>query len=267
MSPIEKTPQFYKTPGQDQEMYAVLELTKLMEWEHSARRSSLFQITHGKKLFHGFVARVHPESYHQAYAIYTVFDDFFTQPRAFVDRESSLEAEREKILALLSYYDVRYVALYNDYWHGSYQENLSRLKKMFGEPTAEHPGIHWFKVAKVPVTKSLVFPGFGMFPLNYKEDIPVRQAAIRADIKVLNIEQYVQAQIRFEGQAHHLPEEQVEISVNGDIVTTVIVGDWTEVNIPAIPLKPGDNTIRLRTNNGHRKYGIRIRNMTMELLN
>ncbi len=265
--PLEEIPAFYREISQDTEVYTILELTTLMNWPHSAVRSSLFQTTHNKKLFHGHASRVSPETYQQAYAIYPVFDDFFTQPRKFVEQESSLDADRQKILALLSYYDVRYVALYHDYWRGNYQENLSRLKKMFGEPIAEQPGIHWFKIDKVPVTQSLVYPGLGMFPLNYEQDAPARQVAIRADIKVLNIEGHAQLSIRFEGKAYHLPQEEVEISANGTVIATFSVGDWTEVKLPTIPLKPGDNTIRLRTNNGHRKYGLRMRNITIELLN
>ncbi len=178
-----------------------------------------------------------------------------------------MEATRKKISALLSYYNVRYVALYYDYWRGNYLENFERLKKLFGEVVAEHPGIFWFHVDTVPVTESVVFPGLGMFPFHYEDTIPIRPTAIQADIKILNIEKHRQVNLRFEGKAYQLPEEQVEVSVNGLLITTVMVKDWTEVNLPSMPLNPGENTIRIRTlDNGHHKYGIRMRNIEIELV-
>lgn len=266
VSPIEKTPTFYQELGQDTEQYAILELTRLMTWEHSSLRSSLFQTTHNKKLFHGHASRLSLDAHYQAYALYTTFDDFFTQPREFIENPSLLETTRKKILGLLSYYNVHYVALYQDYWHGRYPRNFKRLKKLFGKPVAEHPEISWFKVDKTPLTESIIFPGFGLFPLEYDDDMTIRQTARQADFKVLNMNQYDQMHIRFEGKSYHLPEEQVEISVNNNIITTVTVKDWTDVDIPAVPLKPGENSIRFRTTNEDRKYGIRIRNFEVKLL-
>ena len=70
----------------------------------------------------------------------------------------------------------------------------------------------------------------------------------------------------FEGKAYHLPEEQVEISVNGTPITTVTVKSWTEVDVPAVPLKAGENTIRFYTHNEDWKYGFRLRNLDVELI-
>jgi hypothetical protein len=106
-----------------------------------------------------------------------------------------------------------------------------------------------------------------MFPLQFDEDgDSIRQTARDADIKVLNVDHYQKVQLRFQGKSFQLPEEQVELYVNGTFVTTATVGDWTEVVMPAVAIKPGENTIRLRTlDNGHWKYGIRMRNIEVEL--
>jgi hypothetical protein len=269
--PIEQVPQFYRELRQDTEPYAILELTRLMKWQHSSVRSSLFQITHGKKLFHGHVSRVPPENYHQAYALYPIFDDLLTQPREYLEQpiyaNNSLRIDKDAIFDILSYYNVRYVALYSDYWHGDFQENRRRLQELFGEPLGEEFGIVLFKVAPPSTGGSVVFPGFGMFPLRFSEDdLPVRQTAYDADIQVLNLDHSQKMRIRFEGKSYALPKEQVEIYVNGKLITKVTVGDWTEISIPAVAIAPGENTIRLRTlGNGDRKYGIRIRNVTVEL--
>jgi hypothetical protein len=99
---LETAPAFYRQLGQDQDEYAILELTQLMNWNPPAARSSLFQITHGKKLFHGHVSRVSFDTYSQAYALYTVFDDLLTlPPKSFKQAEGqnlSLGADKKTIL-------------------------------------------------------------------------------------------------------------------------------------------------------------------------
>jgi len=270
--PLEKIPDFYKDLGQEQETFAILELTRLMKWEHSSVRSSLFQITHGKKLFHGHVSRIDPETYQQAYALYPMFSDLFTQPQEYMDqpvgKNLSLNDDEKSILPTLSFYNVRYIALYHDYPYGHPGERLRRLRKLLGEPVDRQLGIYLFKVEQTPITESLIFPGLGMFPLQFNEDgDSIRQPARDADIKVLNVDHYQKVRLRFQGKSYQLPEEQVEIYVNDILITTAAVGDWTEVIMPAVAIKPGENTIRLRTlDNGHWKYGIQMRDIEVELL-
>ncbi len=259
------TPEFYQELGQETETYAILELTPLMTWEHSSLRSSLFQISHNKKLFHGHSSRLSLDAHYQAYAVYTTFDDFVTQPRRFIEDEAWLDKTRKKILAMLSYYDVRYVALYNDYKHGDPSENRSRLKDLFGKPVAQHPGITWFRVDTVPVTESFTFPGFGLLPLEYDDGVAVRQTATQADYKVVNINEHTHLSLQFEGKAYEFPEEEVDIFINGDMITSVTVKDWTTVDIPDIPLVKGENTIRFITRNDDWKYGILVRHLEMTL--
>jgi hypothetical protein len=273
VTPPEKTPDFYKELGQDSETYAILELTKLMNWQISSVRSALFQISHGKKLFHGHASRISPATYRQAYAIYTVFDDLFTRPRKYLNQsipgDFSLTTHKQTISELLSYYNVKYIALYYDYWHGDFQENRRRLQELFEDPVRKEQGIVWFKVEQVPVSESLIFPGFGMFPLRFREgEVPARQAARNADIKIINLNNYKELRIQFEGRSYNLPEEQVEIYVNDTLVSTETIGeDWTEVTLPSVAIKPEENTIHFRTlENGDRKYGIRLRNVKVDLL-
>jgi len=250
VKPTKETPDFYKELGQDSETYAILELTLLTELPHAARRSSLFQITHKKKLFNGFVARVSPETYNQAYRLYRVFDDFLTQPPEYLEQPdpSVLKVDKKALLSMLSYYNVRYVALYHDYKHGRFRENKRRLSKFFGEPIAKEQGIYLFKVDGPSILESVVFPGRGMFPLHVKPDgTLLRKASRDADIRVLNVKQHQKLQLRFQGQSSILPEKiRVQIFVNDELITTVNVGDWVDVATPAVAIKLGENTIRLR---------------------
>jgi hypothetical protein len=272
--PVEGAPDFYKKIGQDPETYAILELTQLMNWVPASVRASLFQTIHEKKLFQGHASRVPFETYHQAYALYIVFGDLFTQPQEHVqtnDRNLSLGANKEAINALLSFYNVRYVALYNDFWYGDYQGNWNRLREVFGDPIDKQKGIALFKVDNTTLSANLVFPGFGLSPPQLAKDgIPIRQAARSADIKLLNVNQSQKVQIRFQGQSYDAPkEDQVQIFVNDTLVTTATIGDWTEVTIPPVAIEPGENTIKFRmpgTNYDNWKYGFFLRNVEIELL-
>jgi hypothetical protein len=226
-----------------------LELTKLGSWEHASVRSSLFQITHGKPLFHGHVSRVPFENYYQAYALYTVFYDLFTQPQEYFDQtDFSFETHQRKILALLSVYKVRYVALYYDYWHGGFTENLRRLQYVFGEPVGTDSGMRFFKVLAVAETKNVVFPGFGMGPLRFQPyETPIRPVVRNGEVKILNLVQQQTGRIRLQVKSSAYPEEKpVEILLNGKMVAALKVGDWTDVNLPAVPLQPAENTITFR---------------------
>lgn len=273
ITPVEQTPEFYVQCGEQDENYAILEITRPMNWSYSSTRSSLFQITHEKKLFHGHVSRVSRDTYYQAYSLYTVFDDLFTLPDQHFSSSSGAElsfmADRDAFFALLSFYDVRYVALYYDYWTGTFKQNRKRLERIFGEPLEpSYGGMEFFEVPRTPLEHNLVFPGFGMLPLQFYEGSKTfRQTATIAEIKMLNVEKLPEMQLRFEGESYRLPQEKVEISLNGTLLTTVKISDWTDVIIPAAPIQPGENTIRLHTvNNGDEKYGIYVRNLSVEFL-
>ncbi len=271
INPVEETPNFYKELGRDSETYAILELTRLTELEHAARRSSLFQITHEKKLFNGFVARVSSESYEQAYRLYRVFDDFFKQPRESLEQPdfSILKVDKNTLLTMLSYYNVRYVALYHDYRHGWFHENQERLSKLFGQPIAKESGIYLFKVKPSPILESVVFPGRGMFPLRTNADgTLLRQASKDTDIWILNLNQYQKLRFQFEGQSTILPEEvHLQIFVNDELVKTVPVGDWTEITTPLVNIIPGENIVTLRVPDIEDWWvGIYMRNINVELL-
>ena len=274
IAPLETTPAFYKQLGQDKEEYAILELTKLMNWEHSAARSSLFQTTHGKKLFHGHVSRVSLETYHQAYALYTVFNDLLTCPPEKLVSAAGQNlfwgGDKKAITAMLSFYNVRYVALYYDYWYGNYEENRNRLQRLFGKPVSEEHGICLFKVDQTPLSENLVFPGFGISPLEFRADGSIlRKTARSADFKLLNVAQAQKVQIRFQGQSSFLPkEERVQIVVNETLATTATIGDWTDVTIPPVAIGPGENTIKFRmldTNSENWKHGMTLRNLEVKV--
>jgi hypothetical protein len=247
---VEKTPNFYKKLRQDSEPYAILELTRLTELEHAARRSCLFQITHEKKLFNGFVARVSSASYYQAYRLHRIFDDLFVQPLEYLEQPDSsiLKLDRNALLTILSYYHVRYVALYHDYRHGRFHENKRRLMQLFGQPLPEERGIYLFKVDSPPVSESVAFPGWGMFPIHIKPNgILLRQASKDSDIRVLNLDQHQTLRFRFQGQSAFAPEEfRIQIFVNNKLITTANIGDWVDVVTPPVPIHPGENIIRLR---------------------
>ncbi len=274
VTPVDKTPEFYKELGQEQADYAILEITRPMVWSFASTRASLFQISHGKKLFHGHVSRVSLDTYHQAYLLYPVFDDLFTRPQEKLSRANgrgiSLGADSEAISALLSFYNVKYVALFYDYWTGEFEENRAKLQSLFGKAVGKpYGGMAVFQVEKTPVSENLVFPGLGMFhPEFYPDHPPFRKTANNADIKLINVEGSTKVRIRFEGKRYKLAKEQVEISVNGTLIdTATIVREWTEVNIPPVPVNPGENTIRLRTlDNDDRKYGIYVRNFEIEFI-
>jgi hypothetical protein len=273
ITPIEKTPEFYKELGKDTEPYAILELTKLGIWEHASVRSSLFQITHGKQLFHGHVSRVPFEKYYQAYALYTVFDDLFTQPQEYFDQtDFAFETHQRKILALLSFYKVRYVTLYYDYWHGGFTENLRRLQQVFGEPIGTDGGMRFFKVPAVQETKNVIFPGFGMEPLHFQpNETPIRPVVRNGEVKILNIERQQTGRIRLQVKSAAYPEEKpLEILLNGKIVAALNVGDWTDVNLPPVPLQLAENTITFRiagTGYDNWKDGVYAPNIDLYLRN
>ncbi len=281
VNPIEPTPAFYKTLGQDTETYAILELTRQMNWVHSSVRSSLFQISHEKKLFHGHASRVSPETYQQAYLLYPVIDDFLMLPQEQAEHATTLRDTQERICALLSYYDVRYVTLYSDYPRGSYEDNLDRLTLLFGEPVdtqsevfwqfgtsqAKQPDMALFNVEYRPLAGNIIFPGTGMRPLDYQQEIPYRVTGRFADYKVLNVENASGMTLHLQGKAYKLPEEQVNIFSNGEFLTTATVSEWTDLTIPSVPLKPGENTIRFETlENRDPKYGIYLRDVAAEFI-
>lgn len=254
VTPVEKTPPFYSKLGHDPDDYAILEITKLMNWQHSAVRSSLFQITHQKRLFHGHVTRISFDTYYQAYALYPIFDDLFTQPEKYLisapNPGISLQNRQTAIRAALSFYNVRYVTLYDDYWHGNYRENRQRLADVLGPPVAEQPGMTFFKVKQTPLTKTIVFPGFGTEPLIFKDHaIPYRKTSRDTEIKILNVDKRA---IRLQFQAKNFAspaEDQFDVVLNGAPLATVTIRDWTEVDLPPLPLVPGENTLKLRMPN------------------
>lgn len=274
VSAIETPPAFYKQLAQDHEPYAILELTKLMNWEHSAARSSLFQIAHEKKVFHGHVSRVSFDTYRQAYAMYTVFDDLLTIPPKYLAQAAgqilSLGDDQNAIAAMLSFYNVRYVTLYSDYWYGkSYEENRARLQRIFGEPVSEENGMCLFKVKPVQASTNIAFPGLGMFPLMYEDDVAVRHITRSADMKILNVNQAQNVQMQFQARSDLFPkEERVQILVNDSLIMTAAVNDWTPVTIPAAALAPGENTIEFHMITEHSenwKQGMFLRNLEVKV--
>jgi hypothetical protein len=271
---VEEAPAFYKQLAQDHETYAILEITQLMNWVHPSVRASLFQITHGKKLFHGHVSRIPFETYQQAYALYTMFDDLFTQDRAHLNliagQNLSLGNNQQAIKQILSCYHVRYVTLYADYWFGNYQENRVRLQQLFGEPVWEQGGVSVFKVEQTPITENFVFPGFGMYALTFGEQgVAVRRTTRSADIKLLNVTQAQNVQLRFQGHSYLFPkEERVQIFVNNTLVTTETIGNWTEISIPPVAIVPGENTIKFRMisqTSDNWKHGMFLRNIEVTM--
>jgi hypothetical protein len=170
---------------------------------------------------------------------------------------------------MLSYYNVRYVVLYPDYLHGSFQENFRRLSDFFGQPIAKERGMYLFQVNNVPVLESLVFPGHGMFPLQINADgTMLRQASIDGDIRVLNVNEYEKLQLRFQGRSNSLPEKiRVQIFVNDELATTTSIGDWTEVITPPVAIKSGENIIRFRMPDiTDWTVGVQMRNISVDLL-
>jgi hypothetical protein len=140
------------------------------------------------------------------------------------------------------------VTLYVDYWYGNYGENRARLQALLGDPVGEEHGLCLFKVERTPTAKNIVFPGFGMFPLEFgKDGVAIRRATRSADIKLLNVTQAQNVQLRFQGRSYLFPkEERVQIFVNNTLVTTETIGNWTEISIPPVAIVPGENTIKFR---------------------
>ena len=275
VTPLETAPAFYNQLARDREDYAILELTKLMNWEHSAARASLFQLTHGKRLFHGHVSRVSFDTYHQAYALYSVFDDLLACPpaqcTAAVGQNLFGGIDKPAITALLAFYKVRYVTLYYDYWYGSYENNRAILRQVFGEPVWEENGVSIFPVAQTPLAKNLAFPGFGMFPLAFDDaGGAIRAAARSADIKLLSVAPGQHVQVRFQGRSARFPQtERLRLFLNETLLTTVAIGDWTEVTLPAAALRPGENTLKFRlldADAANWKQGLLLRQLEVEYL-
>ncbi len=273
--PTERVPQFYQTLRQDSEPYAILELTTLFNWQHSSVRASLFQLTHEKKLFHGHASRVSGSTYYQAYALYTLFDDLFTLPKSYHNTNIQTNTEKrffettrdkQALLEILHFYNVRYITLYPDYWHGDFQHNFAALQHIFGEPAAREPEYAFFAVTPAALSCIRIFPAFGLFPLSVpQEGTPVRQTANDAEFYILSPPKTTATlHLQFEAHRFKLPEEQVEISFNGMLLTTESVGDWTTVDISDILLKPGENILHFHTcDNDDRKYGIQLRHLQM----
>lgn len=274
MRPVETAPELYRQLGQDTEDYAILELTQLMKWTHASVRAPLFQIQHGKKLFHGHSSRMPFEAYHQAYGIYSVFGDFCSLPLETLAQmganDLSLGRNKETILAVLAFYNVRYVALYGDFWYGGFGENIERLKTLFGEPVSKEFGIWIFKAPPVPVTQNIIFPGFGMWPPEpNSEGQLIREASRSADIKLINVTGAQTVEMRLQAQSKRFPQaEPVQIFVNDTLAATVTIGDWTDVTIPPMPITAGENTIKFRmtpTAAEEWKMGLRLRNFDVQM--
>ncbi len=273
----EPVPTFYEQLAQDADDYAILELTPLFNWQHSSVRSSLFQITHQKRLFHGHVSRVPLQKYWQAYALYGIFDDLLTLSPSDLEMCRTQQYATPYFLAtidaadifdILHLYDVRYVALYNDYWIGDYQANQRRLRQMFGEPAATSDLVTFYRVPPATPTQAVIFPAFGMFPLTIPENgIPERQTGRDAEFVIFEQQDSQTLELRFEGKSFQEPQEQVDVLVNGTLVGAATVSqEWTEVSLPAVPLRPGKNVIHFGTaENGSHKYGIRLRNIEVIL--
>ncbi|GAK50407.1 hypothetical protein U14_01638 [Candidatus Moduliflexus flocculans] len=275
----EPVPDFYQQLAQDTDDYAILELTPLFNWQHSSLRSSLFQITHQKKLFHGHVSRVPWEKYQQAYALYAIFDDLLTlsqTEREVCAAEQATApyfltvADAAEIFDILRLYNVRYVALYNDYWYGSYHKNQQRLQQIFGKPTSTSPLVTFYRVPPAAPTKTLIFPALGMFPLTFsKAGIPERQLAPEAELIVWNLEQANAIELRFDAIRSQQPEEPFEVTLNGEpLGKGIATAEWNVVQLSAGILRHGKNGIRIKTAaNGSHKYGIRVRNIEVKLSN
>jgi hypothetical protein len=252
IEPMEPTPQFYQKFGQDQESYVILELTQLTEKSHVARLVTLYQISHEKKLFTGFITRISPEVFKQAYRFYRPFDDLFVLPEDLWKQADPalIKIDREMILTLLAHYNVRYVALYNDYAHGEFRSNTERLSELFGPPIGidQHQGICLFQVDTPSSAESVIFPGHGMFPLYLSpEGKQIRQASRDADIHILNLDRVQQVHILFEGKRDVQTNQdlRVQIFVNDEFITTVTIGaEWQQVTLPPLPLQAGENSIR-----------------------
>jgi hypothetical protein len=194
-----------------------------------------------------------------------------TQPREYLTQSvpTVLKVDPQTLCAILSYYKVRYVTLYHDYWYGSFSENLSRMKILFGEPVAQAPGVYLFQVKPTPVVESLVFPGHRMYPAKVQaNDIPIRQASQDGDIRIVNVNQYRQVRLQFESKSTMLPQKvRVQIFINDQMITTVQIGDWVEVFTPPVAIRPGENTIRLHLPDIVDWYsGIYLRRIRVELL-
>lgn len=247
--PIEDTPSFYTTLANDPDRSgAILELTRPGAWEHTAVRASLFQITHQRKLFHGHVSRVPLEAYYQTYFIYAPFADLLTQPVEYFDTtEFSLETHARRLQAILAYYRTQYVTLYYDYPRGDFTENLRRLEQIFDTPIGRDTGTRLFRVTPAPAAQNVVFPGFGMEPLDFSPgEVPARGASQNAEYKILNVEGTSEVRLQFELKSNREAAPQtIEILMNQQVVTTVTVADWVRVEVTA-PLQPGENTIRFR---------------------
>jgi len=273
----EPTPDFYHELAKDADDYAILELTPLFNWQHSSVRSSLFQMTHQKKLFHGHVSRVPWEKYQQAYALYTIFDDLLTLSQDDLNTLRTQQYTTPYFLAItdaadifdiLHFYNVRYVALYNDYWYGSYHKNQQRFQQIFGKPASTSPLVTFYRVPPAAPTQTVLFPAFGMFPLTIPESgIPERQTGRDAEFVLFNLQHAQTLELRFEGKSYQQPQEQANIVVNGVSVSTVNVSQtWTPVTLPAVPLRPGKNVIHFETaENGSHKYGISLRSIEVKL--
>lgn len=272
-SPVEKIPQFYQQLGQNNDDAAILEITRLFNWEHASVRSSLFQTAHRKKLFHGHASRVPWDAYRQAYAPYVIFDDLFTlsdEKKAFYTTQQYVTPyyyatlEKADILEILTHYRARWVALYHDYWYGDYHANIKRLTAIFGEPAAVEGGVTFFRVEQRPPSQNLVFPGLGVMPLQEGEDgIPFRRVCVTADFSALNVTHAKSLRLQFQGQSVTQPADAVRVFVNGALMsTTPITREWTDIAVSAAPLQPGLNVIQIMTDRRERwKDGIRIRSL------
>ncbi len=254
VSHIESTPEFYRALRNDTEAYAILELTDLGASAASARRSSLFQITHEKKLFHGFSARIAESVYHDAYALYPMMSDWLVLPQDAIESPSeslkhSLWVEKMGVQEILSWYDVRYVTLYLDYQDGGgFWDNRNQLRILFGEPVAEEYGRSLFRVDPRPLSRNVVFPGFGLSRLHRgdEENSFYRETLESvADIRVLNHQQRQFLELRcLSKQAASTLTEPVRILVNGSVVATFQPGEsWSEIIVPRTKMTADENTI------------------------
>ena len=182
--------------------------------------------------------------------------------------------EQADILQMLSFYNVRYVTLYQDYAFGGYGENTERLKPYFGEPLEVEWGTTFFRVEQRPQSRNIVFPGLGFQALKQDDpqQPPIREVCLKSDLHVLNATQAKTLQMRFDGQSVSRPRDTLHVSINdAPLATVVITQDWTPENLPDIPLKPGINTLHIAIEHenwyDHWREGIRIRNIELQFFN
>lgn len=252
--PVEAAPPFYAALRNDSEEYAVMELTPLTETSHSARRASLFQIQHQKKLCNGFSARVPFDAYYDAFAVYPMIDDRLVVPPSQLDESAEvlrrlLFVDAEAMFEILSFLDIRYVMLYSDYWDGGdYAHNRDRLRAVFGPPVGEERGMSLFRVPARAGDRNLAYPGVGLSRLKFDEALGgfYREARQRTEMKVIAQQAPGSLQLRWLVQPL-TAGGTADIYLNAQRMATFpLTEGWNDLRSPRMELQPGENTVTVK---------------------